>query len=76
VCHQREGEDFLEVSDDTGVIQIAEVGGIYRLDRANLIAAAPDLLQACKDALGAFENNNCIDWNDLTRAIAKAEGKL
>jgi hypothetical protein len=41
---------------------------------ARLIAAAPQLLAACKAALGAFERNDCIDWNDLTRAIAKAEG--
>ena len=42
---------------------------------ARLIAAAPDLLAACKAALGAFENNNCIDWGDLEKAIAKAEGE-
>ena len=52
--------------DDCGNIGVAD---------ALLIAASPDLLAACKAALGAFENNNCIDWNDLTLAIAKAEGK-
>lgn len=41
---------------------------------ARLIAAAPDLLAACKQALGAFEHNWAIDWGDLERAIAKAEG--
>lgn len=41
---------------------------------ARLLIAAPDLLAACKAALGAFEHNNAIDWNDLERAIAKAEG--
>jgi hypothetical protein len=41
---------------------------------ARLIAAAPELLQGCKDALGAFENNNAINWDDLRRAIEKAEG--
>lgn len=35
----------------------------------------PELLAACKAALGAFERNDCIDWNDLVRAIEKAEGK-
>ena len=57
---------------------VALVGSIKlprSLPNAQLIAAAPDLLQSCKAALGAFENNNCIDWNDLTLAIAKAEGK-
>lgn len=42
---------------------------------ARLIAAAPDLLHACKHALNAFEKNWCIDWNVLEKAIAKAEGK-
>jgi hypothetical protein len=42
---------------------------------ARLIAAAPDLLAACKAALWAFERNDCIDWDDLSRAIRKAEGE-
>lgn len=41
----------------------------------HLIAAAPDLLAACKSALAAFEHNHAIDWDDLARAIAKAEGQ-
>ena len=40
-----------------------------------LIAAAPDLLAACTLALHAFECNDAIDWNELTLAIAKAEGR-
>ena len=43
--------------------------------RLALIAAAPDLLAACKLALSAFEHQRAIDWDDLYRAIAKAEGK-
>lgn len=34
-----------------------------------------ELLDACKQALGAFENNNAIDWSILEKAISKAEGK-
>jgi hypothetical protein len=41
----------------------------------NLVDAAPDLLAACKAALGAFEHNHAIDWADLERAIDKAEGR-
>ncbi len=55
-----EGRPFFETKDE---------------GRARLTAAAPDLLAACKDALGAFTNNNAIDWSDLERAIAKAEGR-
>ena len=45
---------------------------------SRLIAAAPDLLEACESALTAMKNN---DWNEhdsvfigLRAAIAKAEG--
>ena len=62
-----------------GTSMIAETRGwgddsINEVANARLIAAAPDLLEACKLALNAFEKNHCIDWNDLSRAIAKAEG--
>jgi len=42
---------------------------------AKLISAAPDLLEACKLALNAFENNWVIDWDQLRDAIEKAEGQ-
>mgnify|MGYP003393011123 FL=1 len=42
---------------------------------ATLIAAAPELLEACKLALSAFEQNHAIDWSILTQAINKAEGR-
>lgn len=42
---------------------------------ANLISAAPDLLEACELALNAFEKNWCIDWNVLEEAIKKARGE-
>ncbi len=41
---------------------------------ALLFAAAKDLLAGCKAALGAFESNHAINWDDLRRAIDKAEG--
>lgn len=49
------------------------------LANANLIAAAPELLQACKDALAAFEYNgfyNPYQIGGLKDAIAKAEGTV
>lgn len=42
---------------------------------ARLIAAAPALLEACKLALNAFEKAWAINWDDLARAIAKAEAE-
>lgn len=49
------------------------------LDMANarLIAAAPDLLEACKVALECAETGNPYGWrNRLAGAIAKAEGTV
>jgi hypothetical protein len=46
----------------------------FKVEDAQLVAAAPDRLEACKAALGAFEHNNAINWDDLRRAIEKAEG--
>jgi hypothetical protein len=48
------------------------VAQVYTETDARLIAAGPELLDACKLALGAFENNSAIDWSVLERAIAKA----
>lgn len=50
--------------------------GVARCEaNANLIAAAPDLLYACKLALGAFTKQVCIDWSVLEKAIRDAEGE-
>ncbi len=45
------------------------------LANARLMAAAPDLYEACELALSAFENNTAIDWNILSKALAKARGE-
>lgn len=43
------------------------------LENNNLKEANKELLSGVKLALGAFENNNCIDWNILSDLIAKHE---
>jgi len=45
------------------------------LENARLIAAAPDLYEACEIALNAFLRNDCIDWSILEKALAKAKGE-
>lgn len=46
---------------------------LVSVKQCSLHRAAPALLSACKLALGAFERNDCIDWNVLSQAIAGAE---
>lgn len=59
---------------DIAIIDMAPTGGDAKAN-ARLIAAAPKLLVCCKAALGAFENNNAIDWSELRSAIDEAEGR-
>jgi len=53
---------------------------IRERDEANarLIAASPDLLEACKQSvitLDPMDNDHAVLWRLLTEAIAKAEGR-
>lgn len=40
-----------------------------------LIAAAPDLLEAAKEMLAAWNKRKAVDATRLAKAVAKAEGK-
>lgn len=76
ICNESVGSVF-SPSDNRYVAKIEVDAGdtpLVEIANAHLIAAAPDLLAACKLALNAFEKNWAIDWNDLRRAIDKAEG--
>ena len=44
-------------------------------ENANLIAAAPDLLAACKTAVSLLPFHGSRWFTDIERAIAKAEGR-
>jgi hypothetical protein len=53
-----------------------EVGAPSNPANAHLIAAAPDLLEACKYALQELEEENFPHTKDaLTKALTKAEGR-
>jgi hypothetical protein len=62
---------------------IAQIGGYFRVDReanAYLIAAAPDLLAACYQAISVLRHLNYLDGKSVEEkqildAIHKAEGK-
>lgn len=57
------------------VTSVDRMAAFYE-DDAHLIAAAPDLLEGCKAALGAFERHDAIDWDSLRKTIERAEGKM
>lgn len=40
---------------------------------ARLVAAAPDLLEACKGALASWERMVAVDWGQVQAAVKKAE---
>lgn len=48
---------------------------VYKIDDANLIAAAPDLLEALQDAIHAHDKHGeHADWDFAMAAINKALG--
>lgn len=52
------------------------LSGIMSIHDANLIAAAPELLEALKDALHAYDKHGeHSEWDFARSAIAKALGK-
>jgi len=63
------------ITTPDGYVGNGYLADVDTLENARLIAAAPELLAACKLALKAFEENWCIDWEEVRRAIAKAEGR-
>ena len=69
------------VRDKTRQIRIAKCDESWQLDwremeaNADLIAAAPDLLEAAKGIINSIENGNgVVCYRALMAAIVKAEG--
>ena len=63
-------------------VLIMEKGHIEMEANAHLIASAPELLEACKEArkeiyeaINKRSNNLSMVWHSLNDAIAKAEGR-
>lgn len=73
--HTKQG-DLVYCSDHAGALcRIAENGGHEPLPRA-LLAAAPDLLEACKAMVGAANDECFSDAKAEARAaIKKAQGE-
>lgn len=78
MIHEEGGDEWVAVAaNDDGKLDSAEwriVASNLQPEDVGLIAAAPDLLEACKKALKAFEYNWAINWDELRNAIKKAEG--
>ena len=79
---------FIFPGDGSEAFPICQMSGLYSRQKqmkfARLFAAAPDLLEACKDLLAFMEQYDLLDWDladdDQARidatyvAIAKATG--
>lgn len=70
---------FVVQTDERDVVETVLHGGpIGNEDDARLIAAAPDLLEACKALLAAGESGEIVDWyharEQARAAIASATG--
>lgn len=78
----RDEDGCFEIADENGLLINKTVarGGTTNRANARLIAAAPDLLEACESALIALTNPGSENWRqtaltDIRAAIAKAEGR-
>ena len=75
----------IKISDNIYAPSVADVcaskfleGGDNSKANASLIAAAPDLLEACKRTINAYRRGELINSNDaafIDAVIAKAEGR-
>lgn len=79
-----EGFEYRQVIDETGLIEIAQVGGARRLVRAHLIAAAPEMAEALAECplpstMGNVRSHYDLfyDWyhKHVVPALAKARGE-
>lgn len=74
-----EGRSRFEPQTGTALFPICSfaMGWSDEEDMANgrLLAAAPDLLEALRYALGCIESGDTSDMQPVREAIAKAEGK-
>ena len=74
VGNDRETGDDIFVHITTDHIHASQLGYTRALDDARLIAAAPQLLEACKMAYLALDKGIEINLDKLAAAIAAAEG--
>jgi hypothetical protein len=76
--YQEASDDYTHIvraPDNVFIVQLAQdTSGRAEAD-ARLIAAAPELLTACKSALSTYALPDCRARELLQDAIAKAEGR-
>ena len=66
-------ECYVSTLDGRQIVGSDDWGSILTPQDARLIAAAPDLLAACKQAIAAFEHGEPVNWAIVSGAIVKAE---
>lgn len=87
--HRKEVEKMLEPSPDRQLttkealanVDMEKVGLEASIEQLNVILEAKDMLLAeaangLRDALGAFQNNNAIDWDELEQTLDEIKQEL
>jgi predicted sulfurtransferase len=87
--HRKEVEKMLEPAPDRQLttkealanVDMEKVGLEASIEQLNVILEAKDMLLAdaangLRDALGAFENNNAIDWDELEQTLSAIKQAL
>lgn len=63
-------------TDDKVITDMRTVNGVFSLDDAHLIAAAPEMYKTLEEIKGVLNLKQMQTYNDINELLAKARGEL